>query len=375
MLKKFLLVLFLILSNIASSTMILAQSTPTPNNDTPPAKKLIVGTKEVAPFVIKNPDGSLSGISIDLWREMATEMNISYEFKEYDLDGLINGVSDGSIDVGIAAISITPAREEKFDFTQPYYNTGLGIAVPVTDSSTSGSLFNAIFSTDLIKAILGLIVVLFAMGFLMWLAEHRKNPDQFGGGIINGLGSGFWWSAVTMTTVGYGDKFPTTVIGRLIGLFWMFAAIIMISSFTATIASSLTVNKLQSSISGPEDLVRVKVGVVENSTSENYMKKNNINYRGYKTAQEGLEALAEKKIGAMVYDMPTLQYLVNTKFKDNLEVLPNAFERQNYGIGLPLNSPLRKPINRVLLQKIGQPNWQSILYRYLGEDGVTNSSK
>ena len=74
------------------------------------------------------------------------------------------------------------------------------------------------------------------VGVVMWLGERRRNQAQFGGTAAHGIGAGLWWSAVTMTTVGYGDKAPVTILGRLLGLVWMFAAIIIISSFTAAIA-------------------------------------------------------------------------------------------------------------------------------------------
>jgi len=57
-----------------------------------------------------------------------------------------------------------------------------------------------------------------------------------------------------MTTVGYGDKAPVTLAGRVVGLLWMPASIILISGFTAAIASALTVGQLDHSISGLDDL-------------------------------------------------------------------------------------------------------------------------
>ncbi|MGO2102628.1 MAG: ion channel [Psychroflexus halocasei] len=44
-----------------------------------------------------------------------------------------------------------------------------------------------------------------------------------------------------MTTVGYGDKSPLSLGGRIVGLIWMFMAVIILSSLTAGIASALTV--------------------------------------------------------------------------------------------------------------------------------------
>lgn len=48
----------------------------------------------------------------------------------------------------------------------------------------------------------------------------------------------FWWSMVTMTTVGYGDKVPRTLLGRLVGAFAMVSGIILISLPVAVVASN-----------------------------------------------------------------------------------------------------------------------------------------
>jgi len=54
---------------------------------------------------------------------------------------------------------------------------------------------------------------------------------------INTVWDGVWWAIVTMGTVGYGDKYPVTIGGRLVGIFLIFAGVGLMSLFTATIAS------------------------------------------------------------------------------------------------------------------------------------------
>jgi len=44
--------------------------------------KLIVGTKHIPPFAMKNPDGPWRGISIELWRQIAADLNLEYELRE-----------------------------------------------------------------------------------------------------------------------------------------------------------------------------------------------------------------------------------------------------------------------------------------------------
>ena len=335
--------------------------------NSPSPQPLIVGTKEAPPFSMKTSDGQWTGLSIDLWRQIATELNFRFEFRELALKQLLEGVTDGSLDAAVAAFTITPEREKNLDFTHAFYTTGLGIAVAVKAHNPWFTVARRVISAAFLKVVASLTLVLLGVGVLVWWFEHKKNPRQFNGSAARGIGSGFWWSAVTMTTVGYGDKAPTTLAGRILGLIWMFVGIIIISSFTATITSTLTVTQLETVIKGPEDLPQVTVGTIANTTSESYLKQIQISFRSYGSPQEGLAALKEGKIQALVYDAPILRYYIHQNYIGTLEVLPYRLQRQEYGIALQPNSPLREQINVVLLQKILEKAWQDRLSQYLGE--------
>ena len=329
-------------------------------------KKLLVGTKEAPPFSFKDQAGQWQGISIELWRTIAEENNWPFELLEYDLPGLLQAVEKGEIDVALAALTVTAEREKKFDFSHAFYTTGLGIAVRPGNESSWLAVFNRFFSLDFMKITGALSLLLLTFGFLVWFFEHRKNTDQFGGSTLQGIGSGFWWSAVTMTTVGYGDKSPQTFGGRLVGLVWMFTAIIVISSFTASITSTLTVSKITNHIKGPSDLVQVKVGSMDNSTSSAYLDDNHIVYRHYLSPLAALHGLVAGEIDAVVYDAPILRYYANNEMKFKVAVLNIIFEKQLYGIGLPAGSNLREELNHSLLSFTRQLGWQDILFKYLG---------
>ena len=202
--------------------------------------------------------------------------------------------------------------------------------------------------------LIGLLgVLLSVVGVLIWVCERYRNPQQFGAGISRGIGAGVWWAAVTMTTVGYGVK-PRDRGGRIVAVLWMFTAIVMISGFTAAITAALTVTELGLAVRGPEDLARVRVGTVADTTSAEYLRDQHLGHRPYPTARDGLNALAQGELEAMVYDAPLLRYLAMTEFQTTVAVLPVTFDRQDYGIAFPTGSPLREPVNRLLLQKIRQ---------------------
>ena len=154
----------------------------------------------------------------------------------------------------------------------------------------------------------------------------------------------------------------------------MLLAIIIVSVFTATITSTLTVAHLDVPVKGPQDLSRVRVGVIASTTGETYLQDHRIAYTSYETASEGLKAIEEGLIEALVYDTPILRYLIHREFKGGLEVLPHTFHREDYGIALPKGSSLREPINRVLLAKIQGSEWQHNLHRYLGSSFDINTA-
>ncbi len=83
-----------------------------------------------------------------------------------------------------------------------------------------------------LRGVMAVAIVLVLIGG-SFIALVERAPDSN----INGVGDGIWWAFVTITTVGYGDEFPVTTSGRLIGIVTMAAGIAVWSVLTATIAS------------------------------------------------------------------------------------------------------------------------------------------
>ncbi len=335
----------------------------------PIAEELTVATRSAPPFAFRGPEGEWTGIAIELWAALADELDLSYRLVEADaLDDMIDGTATGTYDAAIAALSITPSREERIDFTFPYYSTGLGVAV---DPQAGGGWLRVArnaFTWQFAAVLAGLAAILLAAGTAVWIFERRGNNEEFHADPVRGLGDGFWWAAVTMTTVGYGDKSPRTLGGRIVGLIWMFTALIVVASFTASIAASLTVGQLGSRVTGLSDLDEVRVGAVSSSSGAEELATRRIEARGFDSTAAGLSALLEDRLDAFVHDRPLLRWLAQEEFDGAVHVLPDTIGREDYGIALPPGSELREPLNRALLSYTRAPVWGRITARYLGTE-------
>lgn len=85
----------------------------------------------------------------------------------------------------------------------------------------------------LILALLLLTVLL--SGSLMYFAEAQAQPDKFGS-----IPRALWWAIITMTTIGYGDTYPVTALGRILGGIIAIAGVMMIALPTGIFAASFT---------------------------------------------------------------------------------------------------------------------------------------
>ncbi len=325
-----------------------------------PSAELTVAIKSAPPFTIREgaPEGPATwkGPSVELWEDIALELGLRFRYHETTLDDMIAGVAEGRYDLAVAALTVTAEREEKVDFTHPYYTTGLAIAVPRERSSPWINVLGTVFSFEFLQVLMGIALIQLAVGTVVWLFERRTNTEQFPAGVAKGVANGFWWATVTMATVGYGDKTPKTGLGRFVAMMWMLASMVIVASVTATIASSLTIERLESRLRGPEDLPRFEVGAIEGTTGDRYLRSQAIAATRYANADDALEALAKHEIDALVWDEPLLRFAIERgpeAWREQIELVPGVFQRQDYAIAVGENSPLREAINRVLPDKIG----------------------
>jgi ABC-type amino acid transport substrate-binding protein len=330
-----------------------------------PNRDLIVVTKEAPPFAMKGADGVWQGISIDLWRRAADQLHLRYRFVEANtVQDLMAATTSSEADAAVAAITVTATRAEASDFTQPYYQSGLGVAV-AGGAADWLPIIRTFLSRRFLEAIVTLLAVALIVGALVWLFERRQN-NHFGGHPVHGLTSGIWWSAVAMTQAGAAQGAPSSLPGRLLAVVWMVVSIITLAVFTGGITSAITTHQLQGLVRSVEDLRSLRVGVVNGSSSVEFLDQQRIAHRGFADPGTALNAVKSGSIDAFVYDRPLLSWIVRKDFP-TLQVPKVTFDAQNYAIALPLNSELRVALDVALLEAVSGDWWQQVLYRYLGQ--------
>ena len=76
-------------------------------------------------------------------------------------------------------------------------------------------------------------------GFIAWAMESPFNTEEFPRAFHLGLFEGFWWSFVSMTTVGYGDKAPRSLLGRMFAVVWILIGITICSIYVASLTTEI----------------------------------------------------------------------------------------------------------------------------------------
>jgi ABC-type amino acid transport substrate-binding protein len=328
---------------------------------------LTVGIYHNPPFVIKMDNNEFEGLSIELWENIAQSANLTFRYELYsDFIGILKRLEYQDIDLTINPMDVNDSRVKKFDMTQPYFISSIGVAIPYMNRSPLEVFISNIFSLAFLKIILLLIFVIFVFGFFLWLIERKHNKFQFRPGLL-GLFDGLWWSAVTMTTVGYGDKAPKSNAGKAIAIIWMFTAVIIISSFTAGIASTLTITGLQTDIRNAEDIRLVEnISVVGATNGESYLFQENIPIsKTYASPILALRALAKKENDVLLYDRTILQYYINRlSLNEKVELLPFTLKENYQSFMLPKNHPAFDLINVGLMKEIHNERWENLQRKY-----------
>ena len=313
--------------------------------------ELRIVTRQISPFVMKDGE-SYTGFSVELWAAIAKELDKPFHFVEKNnIKEILSAMTGGEGDVAIAAISVTADREQKFDFSQPMFESGLQILAR-NDQGRMPSFFQQfwpLLTSTSTLFVLGLLAALIIVpAHIGWFVERHKENHLFPAKYFPGIFHAMYWA--TGAAAGQQPDPLYSGLGRLLSTFLVIGSLFFTSYFTAAITTSLTVQQLKSDINGPQDLANRRVGTTNGSTAETFLKSLGADVVGKDKIDDALAALDKKEIDAVVFDAPVLMYYAANSGQGRVRLVGGLLKKESYGILFPQGSALRKPVNEALLK-------------------------
>ena len=334
-----------------------------------PDEPLRVAVYDVPPYGSVDAEGLFSGASVDLWRRVAEDLHLTYRFIAVaQMQDVITGIERGQFDAAIGAITITPDRLARVEFTYPAHRSGVAVAFPQQTGPIAAVMSYVAVVRELGSLIVLTLGLLVLIGVLMWIFERRRrlagNPHERA---VTSLSDGIYWAAVTMTTVGYGDVTPLTRVGRFIAVLWMLVSLALISLLTTSLVARMTADAVTSApIAGTGDLDGKRLAAVADSSGAEYLDEQHLQYTKYGNLKEALASLVSGKSDAVVNSVGALEYAISTYFSGVIPMPSGTLAPSYMAFALPPNSPLKKPLDRALIEITASASWRSLEHSYFG---------
>ena len=327
------------------------------------SQKLSVGVAGVEPLVLdagpSERDSIYDGLAVQLWQAMAQRADLTYDYRPVERDEGQGMLNDGALDVYLTATPNTGSLDTT-SHSPIYFSSNLAVARR-SDQSILG-VVKRFFSPAFFKILLGLSVLLLIVGTVIYLVERRPNEDQFGGKPAEGIGAGFWWAGVTLTTIGYGDKAPVSFGGRAVAMLWMIVGLAVSASLTAAIVS--LVSEDAAAINLPGDLRGGRVVIVEGHELAGFLERQGLPFATVPDLAAGF---------ARVEDAETADYLVANEMElqhharersSGLAVQSSRLEPNYFAIGFRPGLPQADTLSRLVIDVTESAAWTRWLEQY-----------
>lgn len=305
----------------------------------PPAdRNIVVGYHISPPFVMRDSDGNLGGMAVDLWNKVAGELGYTASYRDYPtVSGLLDATQADDIDIAVGNISITEDRAARIDFTQPWFDAGLRIMIDREGTTGLGDVWDGLWEAGYV-GVYGWIIALILLATIGLTFFDRRFDKNFPKRWRDGIAESFY-AVMLVATKG---TLPSRSklfgwLGRIFSAFWLIIGVAVLAYVTSSVTSVMTSLAIRGDIRGPEDLPGRTVGVFAGSISESIMASEGIDIRSFDGIEKAVMALKENDVDAIVADAPVLEYYKYQNPDFGLDVVGRIFNPGKYGFALPYN--------------------------------------
>ncbi|KAL4301790.1 hypothetical protein GQ457_10G003090 [Hibiscus cannabinus] len=357
-------------------------------------KKLIIGVPvkdgftefvEVIWDSNSNTSKSVRGYCIDVFDAVMARMPypVAYKYVPFatpdrqpsgSYNDLVDQVYYGNYDAVVGDTTIVANRSIYVDFTLPYTESGVSMLVPIRENRKKNAwVFLQPLTSDL-WITSGCFFVF--IGFTVWILEHRINKD-FRGPPAHQIGTSFWFSFSTMVFA-HREKVVSN-LARFVVIIWCFVVLILIQSYTASLTSLLTVEKLQPTVTDINVLLkrRESVGFLSGSFVEGMllgMKFDKSQLKEYSSPEElhslFVKGSANGGISAAFDEIPYIKLFL-AKYCSKYTTVEPTFKTAGFGFVFPKGSPLVADISREILNVTQGDQMEKIQNKWFKNDEAT----
>ncbi|CAF1417594.1 unnamed protein product [Rotaria sp. Silwood1] len=250
-------------------------------------------------------------------------------------------VEDRMYDIIVGDVTITATRRGKIGFSNSIFDDSLRLIIRKSpDVDIVPFTFMKPFSLRLWLLILCTVIL---TSILICLIERKNNRILKKKRIIGLCAMSVWYTFGNLVGYGAGRLHPKTPAGRLLTAGLYILCLVLVASYTANLASDLTISKSKNIISGIDDIKSGKIssnriGIRVGTAMEEYylreISNGNRNYYPLKSQQDIYDSLLNNIIDVSIHDAGAAEYVINNVYC-NLTLVGEGFDKSVFGIITP----------------------------------------
>nr|KYP59530.1 Glutamate receptor 2.9 [Cajanus cajan] len=369
-----------------------------PGNTTEPPAKLRIG---IPPTNSVNEFKKVLNFSFDVFFEALKILPfpLHYEFTPYKIHVIYTSRMSNNIfpfffilflstsslcmqryDAVVGDVTIVANRSNYVDFTMPFSESGVAMLVLAKhDERQNIWIFLKPFSWDLWLTTGAAFIFI---GFIVWFIEHRSN-SEFRGTPKNQLGMALWFSFSTLVFA-HRERVVNNW-SRFVLIIWFFVVLIITQSYTASLASILTVQKLQPAFMDAEEIKRNNylVGYHQDSFVRGLLieklgfKESKLKgYDGPEAYQHALSLGSNNGGVAAIFDEIVFINLFLMKYgSKKYQMVGPTYKTDGFAFAFPRNSPLVPYFSRAITNVTeNRTTFDGIKKKYFSSDVMSEDA-
>ncbi|XP_039119469.1 glutamate receptor 2.8-like [Dioscorea cayenensis subsp. rotundata] len=273
-------------------------------------------------------------------------------------------------DAVVGDVTIIANRSNNVDFTLPYTESGVSMIALVKENKRRNMwIFLKPLTTNLW---LGTLSFFFFTGCVVWLIEHRINPE-FRGPPSQQLGIIFYFAFSTLVYA-HRERLKSN-LSRVVVVIWVFVVLILTSSYTASLTSMLTVQQLQPTVTNLTEILKngEHIGYQDGSFVVDMLRGIGFKDRqmkNYSTREEYNEALIKGTtnggVAAIFDEIPYLKLFLSKYYAD-FTMVGKTYKTDGFGFVFPFGSPLSRDVSRAILNVTESDTMKAIERKWFGD--------